>query len=175
MKRGQSILSSALTGAAGEYFVAAQLSRLGYVASINLKNTKGVDILVMNEDGTRSAMIQVKTHQGSGRKWILSNKAESTPSERMFYVFVDLNGIEGTPEYFIVPARDVAAHVRATHSSWLAKPGRKGPRSDNAVRVFRDPGGAYKDRWNLLGLDSDPIPADHASAALSDDRSRNER
>lgn len=170
MKRGQSILSSALTGAAGEYFVAAQLSRLGYVASINLKNTKGVDILVMNEDGTRSAMIQVKTHQGSGRKWVLSSKAETMTGSRMFYVFVDLNGMEGIPEYFIVPARDVAAHVRSTHSRWLAQPGKKGPRSDNAVRVFRDPEGAYKDKWNLLGLDGDPLPVDQATTPDTGER-----
>lgn len=70
-------LSTGLSGVAGEYFVAAELSRRGYVASINLKNTKGVDILVMNQEATRTSMIQVKTFQGSKREWILSKKADS--------------------------------------------------------------------------------------------------
>ena len=37
-------LSSLLCGVAGEYFVAAELSRRGYIASITLRNTLGVDI-----------------------------------------------------------------------------------------------------------------------------------
>ena len=37
-------VSSILIGVAGEYFVAAELSRRGYVASITLRNTKGIDI-----------------------------------------------------------------------------------------------------------------------------------
>ena len=36
--------SSILTGVSGEYFAAAELSRRGYVASITLRNTKGIDI-----------------------------------------------------------------------------------------------------------------------------------
>ena len=35
-------VSSILTGVAGEYFAAAELSRRGYVASITLRNTKGI-------------------------------------------------------------------------------------------------------------------------------------
>jgi hypothetical protein len=38
-----------LTGVAGEYFVAAELSRRGYIASISLRNTRGIDILVTNQ------------------------------------------------------------------------------------------------------------------------------
>ena len=37
-------VSSILTGVSGEYFAAAELSRRGYVASITLRNTKGIDI-----------------------------------------------------------------------------------------------------------------------------------
>ena len=43
-------LSAGLTGVSGEYFVAGELSRRGYVASITLRNTRGIDILVSNSD-----------------------------------------------------------------------------------------------------------------------------
>jgi hypothetical protein len=45
-------LSSILCGVAGEYFVAAELSRRGYVASVTLRNTCGIDILASNVDAT---------------------------------------------------------------------------------------------------------------------------
>ena len=58
-------LSRTLSGIAGEYFVAAELTRRGYVASLTLRNTRGIDILASNADATKSVGIQVKTNQGS--------------------------------------------------------------------------------------------------------------
>jgi len=46
-----------LAGVAGEYFVAAELSRRGYIASISLRNTRGIDILATNQAATRSITI----------------------------------------------------------------------------------------------------------------------
>ncbi|MBN2094879.1 MAG: hypothetical protein JW727_02425 [Candidatus Aenigmarchaeota archaeon] len=54
-------LSSILCGVSGEYFVAAELSRRGHIASITLRNTKGVDILCSNAEATKTVGIQVKT------------------------------------------------------------------------------------------------------------------
>ena len=56
-------ISSILAGVSGEYFVAAELSRRGYICSVTLKNTKGIDILVCNEDASKNLGIQVKTNQ----------------------------------------------------------------------------------------------------------------
>jgi hypothetical protein len=53
-------LNTVLAGVSGEYFVAAELSRRGYIASITLRNTKGVDILCSNADATKAVGIQVK-------------------------------------------------------------------------------------------------------------------
>ena len=52
-----------LAGVAGEYFVAAELSRRGWIASISLRNTRGIDILVTNQEASRSITIQCKTSQ----------------------------------------------------------------------------------------------------------------
>jgi hypothetical protein len=41
----QRTLSTILAGVAGEYLVAGELSRLGWIASLTLRNTRGVDIL----------------------------------------------------------------------------------------------------------------------------------
>lgn len=54
-------ISATQSGVAGEYFVAAELSRRGHIASLTLGITRGVDILVSNADATRSVGIQVKS------------------------------------------------------------------------------------------------------------------
>lgn len=146
-------IPSELSGTAGEYFVAGQLSRLGHIASINLKNTKGVDILAMNTKATRSVMIQVKANQGSERKWLMSKKAETMINDSLFYVFVNLNGVDGLPDFYVVPSAAVAQYGKETHQRWLDTKGKKGQdHNDNKMRVFRDPNDQYKGRWDLLGL-----------------------
>jgi hypothetical protein len=92
-----------LTGVAGEYFVAAELSRRGYIASISLRNTRGIDILATNQDGSRSITIQCKTGQDDRRKWVLNEKAETFESRTHFYVFVSLGKSTERPRFHIVP------------------------------------------------------------------------
>jgi hypothetical protein len=146
-------LSSVLTGVAGEYFVAAELTRRGYIASITLRNTRGVDILCSNMDASRSVGIQVKTSRYSNRDWMLNKKAENYFADNLFYVFVNLNDNKKEPEYFIVPSETVASYIRESHSTWLKTPGRKGQdHKDTTMRRFKDFEEKYKDRWEILGL-----------------------
>jgi hypothetical protein len=161
MKRGR--ISATLAGVAGEYFVAAELSRRGYVASLTLRNTKGIDILVSNADATKSVGIQVKCKQGRGAEWVLTEKIEEELAENLFFVFVALDGL-GVPQYHVVPRADVVRYCTDNHARWLRTPGRDGqPHKDNPIRKFRDPAGDYRDQWELLGLapavdHSDPGP-----------------
>jgi len=142
-----------LTGIAGEYFVAGELSRLGYIASITLRKTGGIDILVSNTTATQQIAIQVKTSQGSRPEWVLSKKAETFYADNLFYVFVNLKGPGERPDFYIVPSKVVADFVRRTHREWLETPGKKGQaHKDNPVRKFRDPERQFLERWDLLGL-----------------------
>ena len=146
-------LTPLLSGVAGEYFVAAELSRRGYLASITLRNTKGVDILCSNADATKTIAIQVKTNRRSSREWVLNQKAESFYATNHYYVFVNLHDSVNSPDYFIVPSEAVALYVKETHVEWLNTPG-KGGRAhiDTPMRKFADTSEKYKDRWDLLGL-----------------------
>ena len=141
-----------LAGVAGEYFVAAELSRRGYIASISLRNTRGIDILATNAAASRSVTIQCKTSQ-SRNVWMLNDKCESFFSENHFYVFVALGGPLERPRFHVVPSAAVAKHVRDDHSNWLAMSGRHGQAHvDNPVRNFHDRTNEYLERWDLLGL-----------------------
>ena len=105
-------LNKTLTGVSGEDLVAAELSRRGYVASLTLRNTRGIDILVSNVDATKSVGVQVKTNSGSKPHWLLSQKAEKDVAENLFYIFVTLNGL-AAPDFYIVSRR------------WISRPGRR--------------------------------------------------
>lgn len=146
-------LPSILVGVSGEYFVAAELSRRGYVATVTLRNTRGIDILATDAGATRSAGIQVKTNRGKKKSWMLDQKAEGYQSKTLFYVFVNLNGSNQRPDYHVVPSKLVASYVTRTHQEWLAKPNRAGkPHRDQSIRQFKDTANKYRDRWDLLAL-----------------------
>lgn len=148
-------MSKQLSGVAGQYLVAAELTRRGHVATITLRQTQGIDVLASNADGSRQAAIQVKCDQRSGPGWVLNAKADHLKSPRLFYIFVRLYGGHQPPAYFIVPSRIVADYLTRAHRKWLETPGRGGrAHKDNPVRRFtNDRAAKYADRWDVLGLD----------------------
>jgi hypothetical protein len=144
-----------LTGVSGEYFVAGELSRRGYLASITLRNTKGVDILCSNASVSKSVGIQVKTKSGLSRNWILSEKCETYHANDLYYVFVNISErSDEAPKYTIVPSKVVADFIRKSHANWLKSPKKNGdPRQNSNMRKFQDLEEKYLNRWDLLGLD----------------------
>jgi hypothetical protein len=142
-----------LAGVAGEYYVAAELSARNHVASITLRNTRGVDILCSNHETTKTVTIQVKTNRSSRREWVLNQKSETLISDFHFYVFVCLNDGKKYPDFFIVPSNVVADQISTTHRSWLDTPGKNGrAHVDSSMRKFTDIKEVYLGRWDLLDL-----------------------
>lgn len=142
-----------LTGVAGEYFVAAELSRRGYIASISLRNTRGIDILATNQAATRSITIQCKTNQRGAKSWMLNQKSEDFFADDHYYVFVALGSATQRPGFHVVPSQTVAKFIRESHRNWLRTPGRGGMQhKDTPMRNFTDDNDSYLDRWDLLGL-----------------------
>lgn len=129
--------SKQLVGISGEYFVAAELSRRGYLAAITLRNSDGVDILVSDIEGNNLLSVQVKTTQNK-LKWILSKKVEEEKSNKKFFVFVSIpEDTEMQPKYFIVNSVVLAKHIYKAHRAWLSEPGKDGKvRNDSNVRQF---------------------------------------
>jgi len=145
-------LNMILTGVAGEFFVASELSRRGYIASITLRNTRGIDILCSNSNATKHVSIQVKTSKKSGNSWILDKKSEEFFSPKHFYVFVSLNF--EYPKFFVVPSRVVAKYIKTRHTNWIKGKKKDGEnRKDSSMRKFRDLEEKYLNRWDILDLD----------------------
>ena len=144
-------LDPILTGIAGQHYVAAELCRRGWVATITLRNTRGIDVLASRPDVKRVVGIQVKTGQDKGRQWPLNAKAEKLASPTLFYVFVKLNGPKGNPTFHVVPSKVVARRIRQGHRRWLAQKGRDGrAHRDTPMRLFLDREDRFLDMWRLL-------------------------
>ena len=109
----QQKLEPTLVGVAGEYYVAAELSARGYIASITLRNSRGIDIIASNADASKTVSIQVKTNSGGKPVWMLSEKAEHFVAKDHMYVFVILKELGVRPDYYIVPSARVAAFALA--------------------------------------------------------------
>jgi hypothetical protein len=141
-----------LTGVAGEYFVAAELSKRGYIAALTLRNANNIDILCSDIKAEKQIAIQVKTSNGSKRSWPLSEKAEDIHSDTFYYVFVALNEEGKHPDFFIVPSNEVAKYCKESHENWLNTPGRNGQKhNDNSIRNFNvEEEEKYYEKWDLL-------------------------
>nr|WP_315032539.1 hypothetical protein [uncultured Chryseobacterium sp.] len=131
-------LKKQLSGVAGEYYVAAELTRNGLLAAITLRNSNGVDILVSDENGQHQLAIQVKTTQGK-KKWLLTAKVEQEidASESKYFIFVSLPMDRSkAPEYSIIQAIDLGKYIKTSHHNWLRNPDKN--RKDIGVRQYEE-------------------------------------
>ena len=161
------LLDSNITGATGEFYVAAEISKRGGVATLTIKNTPMIDIIATNLKNGKSANIQVKTRSvNNNQGWKLTEKAGKKSSiKNHFYAFVNLKKDE-LPDYYIIPFNEFADFINEKHARWLKQKDRKGnPHKDNNIRNFKphqghlpfykadsDLGKKYKDRWDVLEI-----------------------
>jgi hypothetical protein len=139
-----------LIGAAGEYYVAAELSRAGWLATMTIKNSPDVDVLAVEPPpGRRSVVIQVKTTTKS--HWVLRTppqESERRPDE--FFVLVRIKGERERPDFYVVPAWLMDRVVR-WHRTEFEHRQKRSP-SVNTVR--RGWIAQFHEAWHLLRDDS---------------------
>src|SRR6266542_98673 len=94
--------SGQLTGMTGLYLVAAELSKLGYIASPTSRSAQGADLLVTDPDCHHAFSVQVKTNASTFNFWLMGKKNLEMRSPSLVYAFVNLR--KDRTEYFIVPS-----------------------------------------------------------------------
>ena len=149
-----------ITGISGEFFVAAELSRRGLIATMTLKNTPLVDVIATNSKG-KVASIQVKARSEKNKQgWMLGAKS-SVRSKicNHYFVFVYLYDKKHLPEYYVIPYNVFADYISKNHKKWLAGTNKKGVQhNDSNVRCFKPEkqdnafAKKYRNNWEVLGL-----------------------
>jgi hypothetical protein len=150
--------STGLTGAAGEYHVAAELSRRDWLATVTIKNASGTDVLAQRRDRRRMVSIQAKT-ASPGNMFRLSIKDEEPgETDNEWYVLVGLAALVERPSFYILPRHVASAMTYLEHREWLADMGvlhthaRAGhQRKANDQRTLHPEWiEGYRERWELL-------------------------
>jgi hypothetical protein len=141
-------LPKVLSGIAGEYYVAAELSRRGFLAAITLRNSDGIDILISSLNGDQLFSVQVKTTQNKF-KWFLNMKIENETAENKYFVFVSMPAnLSDHPKYRIIKATELAQHIKISHAHWLTVEGKNGKKhNDSPARQFDD---RYRHNMNVF-------------------------
>ena len=116
-----------MTGMRGVYLVAAELSRLGLIASPTSRSAIGADVLVTDHLCSRSFSVQVKTNAKTFSFWLVGKKATEMVSPTHVYVFVNLRTKKDGEviEFYVVPSTVVAKKTRygkakTTGSEWYS-------------------------------------------------------
>ena len=111
--------STAITGAAGEFYVASYLSALGLVVALPRGGVPSSDLLVTTPEGNNTISLQVKTatkpdnsHGKYGKylTWSVSSKSKDDTGNSHWYAFVALYDWPQSgkpPEIYFVPSKDV--------------------------------------------------------------------
>ena len=156
--------STTTTGQAGEYLVAAELSRRGLIATTFTANVPHYDIVASDAKG-RHAAIQVKAIRKAswhfnishfceiefedGRQIVGPKKRE--PVKRLVCVLVALREY-GSDRFFVCSWSDLRDQLVAEHTEWLSEHGGrrpKNPKSPHKSLHIRDIEWC-EDEWSLL-------------------------
>jgi hypothetical protein len=142
-------------GIAGVYFVAGELSRLGYIALTTTRNTTGIDIIASNEEFSKRAYIQVKTRQEQQKVWPI----HMPKCKDVVYVFVKLRSKNERPEYYIVPNDYVVKRCKELKiksvKDWLTRKYDHRRKSEYKALNFSikpEDEEKYKGKWHQLGI-----------------------
>lgn len=97
---------NAATSVSGEHFVAAELSKRGWTATLTSKNTPEFDALAVLPGTDLRITVQVKTRGAYKYAWRVSSAGPTGAHD--FFVFVDLGADDEAPKYWVVPSATVA-------------------------------------------------------------------
>lgn len=134
-------LEKSQTGIAGEFYVAGELSRLGYNVTVTFGNTKSIDLLIQKEN--KIFAVQVKSIQTT--KSICWNVDKTKVKPEHYFVLVNLHVDipDNKPEFFILSGNEVNTLFQDTK-----KAGEKRAYLDyNKVKGLR----LYNNRWSIFG------------------------
>jgi hypothetical protein len=127
-----------ISGMAGVYYVAAELSSLGYIVAVTSRNALGADLLVSTADLDKSFNVQVKTNRTRGTQayWLMGDVANIPVSRNLVYVFVNMKK-DAKPDFYIVGSEEVSKNLEPYRS--------KGKEKYQFRRNAR-----YKDNWAVF-------------------------
>lgn len=137
--------------------VSIELLKRGFWVSINSLNPRESNIQCMDIRMKKLVNIRVVKSNISSGIWTLNENVKDYQSVNLFYVFVCYE-MSGLPKFFVVPNEDVLDFTEKNAEQWLSSKKKDGtPHKNIRTRKFiirSNEERKYRNRWNLLGLES---------------------
>jgi len=151
--------SNNLVGTAGEYYVCAELCRLGYLALLTPKNNPLFDVVASTQDGSKTVSIQVKTRSIRNKQgWKLGKDIiVKKGNNNLFVVLVNLEET-GLPEFYIYEYDILADIVQKNYAAYLSQPKRDGSKRMEVgfrwhdTKFFTDNDRNRKNNWQPIEM-----------------------
>ena len=154
-----------LTKQVGEFLVAAELARRGWLAAVLSGNTPDFDLVATDVDG-RSVPVQVKAIRGGswqlnaakfadirmdGKRQIVGVPKPYPPNLVCVLVVVGDSG--GTDRFFVMPMRTLQQMLLANYKRWLRKHSGVRPKNPESTHgaVLISEVGRYEGNWEEIG------------------------
>lgn len=102
--------SVSLIGSAGVHYVCAELNMNGLLALPTVRNTKGMDVIVLTQSGELLANLQVKTSSRKVSFWPIGKHYQDWTGENDYYIFVRY--YDERFEAYLESARNVIHQVK---------------------------------------------------------------
>jgi hypothetical protein len=142
-------LEKSQTGIASEFYVAGELSRLGYNVTVTFGNTKAIDLLI--EKDRIVYKVQVKGIQATRSICWTVDKTKVTPD--LYFVLINLHvdQPERKPDFFVLTGGEVLNMFNDTKAA-----GEKRAYLDyKKLKSFNQ----YQDRWKVFGQPNQVLEA----------------
>jgi uncharacterized protein (DUF1330 family) len=136
---------------AGQFSVASELSRRGYLVGIYLGNAPESDLAVSTQDG-KSFSVQVKTMTNPTNRYdilIAGLEKWEKPKENLFFVFVEVRDNEPLKHYITTSKEVLEAYKNPLPLKRKGKP-RKKETSWTTTGIKFESIKNYLDRWDKL-------------------------
>jgi len=166
--------SNYLTKQAGEYLVAAELSRRGYIATTFTGNLPDYDIIALDDCGGH-AVVQVKAIAGASWQFTATQFADivmqgqqqivrcerKEPYPNLICVLVQVAPVNSgaVDRFYVLPWRDLCHAVVDHHTKYLAKHGGIRPRKPESMHVQLHPSEikTWEGKWDVLKKSVQPV------------------
>jgi hypothetical protein len=126
---------------ASQYYVAAELTRRGYLVSLTMGNAPVADLLVVSQAGARF-MVEVKG-QATRNFWILKNREIDN---ELYFILVYLGKV-GAPHYYILSCKELM-QKRAEYKEHIDST--SGKYRDSLGGINFSTAREYENRWDSL-------------------------
>lgn len=157
---------------AGEFFVAAQLQRMGVSASVTYGHAKRADVIAVSRATGRAISIEVKTSSKS--RWPVGNRVPQPSEQPWVFVHMPVDR-DSSPEFFVLLQSELHTALAPGEAQYLekfkARNGKEyGDKTPGVAAAKLTDVAQFKNNWECITrlLDAQPsAPADGLRPPLS--------